>query len=52
MKSSKTFENYAYEEDGIDFWIVRDLHGFLGYMEWCKFQDIIEKAKESCENAN
>ena len=50
-KLSKTFEEYAYEEDGIEFWFARDLQALLGYVEWRKFQGVIEKAKESCTNS-
>lgn len=50
-KLSKSFEDYAYEEDGIDFWFARDLQGLLGYTEWRKFQGVIEKAKESCKKS-
>ena len=51
IKLSKSFEDYAYEEDGIEFWFARDLQGLLGYMEWRKFQGVMEKAKESCEKS-
>lgn len=50
-KLSKTFEDYAYEEDGIEFWFARDLQSLLGYTEWRKFQGVIEKAKESCKKS-
>ena len=50
-KLSKTFEDYAYEEAGIEFWFARDLQGLLGYMEWRKFHGVIEKAKESCKKS-
>ena len=49
-KLSRTFEDYAYEEDGIEFWFARDLQGLLGYTELCKFQCVVEKAKESAKN--
>jgi len=48
---SRTFEDYAYEEDGIEFWFARELQGLLGYTEWRKFQGVIEKAKESCKKS-
>ena len=48
---SRTFEDYAYEDDGIEFWFARDLQGLLGYPEWRKFQTVIEKAKESCKKS-
>lgn len=50
-KLSRTFEDYAYKEDGIEFWFARDLQGLLGYTEWRKFQGVIEKAKESCKKS-
>ena len=28
IKLSKTFEEYAYEEDGIDYWLARELQTF------------------------
>lgn len=52
IQLSRTFEDYAYEEDGIEFWFARDLQGLLGYSKWENFVKVIEKAKESCENAN
>ncbi len=51
-KLSQTFEDYAYEEDGIEFWFARDLQSLLGYSKWENFAKVIEKAKESCKNAN
>ncbi len=51
-KLTKTFEDYAYVEDGLEFWFARDLQKLLGYVEWRKFSGVIEKAKESCKNAN
>ena len=52
IKLSKSFEDYAYEEDGIEFWFARDLQKLLGYSKWENFAKVIEKAKESCINAN
>ena len=52
IQLSRTFEDYAYEEDGIEFWFARDLQGLLGYSKWENFAKVIEKAKESCKNAN
>ena len=51
-KLSKSFENYAYEEDGIEFWFARDLQNLLGYSKWENFAKVVAKAKESCINAN
>lgn len=46
-----TFEDYANEADGIEFWFARDLQILLGYTEWRNFLLVIDKAKESCKNA-
>ena len=51
-KLQKTFEDYARETEGIEFWFARDLQVLLGYVEWRKFQGVIEKAKDACKNSN
>ena len=50
-KLTKNFEEHAFEEDGIEFWLARELQILLGYKEWRKFLGVIEKAKISCETA-
>lgn len=47
-KLNKTFEEFAYQQDGIDYWLARELQELLGYSEWRNFLNAIEKAKESC----
>lgn len=51
IQLKKTFEDYAHKEDGIEFWFARDLQILLGYTQWRNFLATIEKAKESCKNA-
>ena len=48
----KNFEDYVHEQDGVEFWLARDLQILLGYDEWRNFLKVIEKAKESCKTAN
>lgn len=48
-KLSKTFEEYAYEQDGIDYWLARELQELLGYADWRNFLNAVDKAKESCK---
>ena len=48
-KLSKTFEEYAYEQDGIEYWLARELQELLGYADWRNFLNAVEKAKESCK---
>ena len=47
-KLNKTFEQYAYEQDGIEYWLARELQELLGYTDWRNFINAINKAKESC----
>lgn len=40
-------------EDGrTEYWYARDLQKVLGYQSWDKFQNVIDKAKDACENSN
>ncbi len=48
---TKNFEEYAQNENGLEFWYARDLQKLLDYNEWRNFLKVIEKAKQSCENA-
>jgi DNA-damage-inducible protein D len=49
IKLNRTFEDAAYEQDGIEYWLARDLQLLLGYTEWRNFLNAIVKAKESCK---
>ncbi len=48
-KLNKRFEEYAYEQDGIEYWLARELQELLGYSDWRNFLNAINKGKESCE---
>jgi DNA-damage-inducible protein D len=48
-KLNKSFEEYAYEQNGVEYWLARELQELLGYAEWRNFTNSINKAKESCE---
>ena len=44
------FEAHAQEtENGVEYWLARDLQHLLGYAEWRNFLNIISKAKTACE---
>lgn len=49
VKLNKRFEEYAYEQDGVEYWLARELQELLGYTEWRNFLNAVNKAKESCE---
>jgi DNA-damage-inducible protein D len=45
-----TFEAHAQQTDnGVEFWLARDLQHLLGYTEWRNFTVAISKAKTACE---
>jgi len=44
------FEGHAQQTDnGVEFWLARDLQHLLGYTKWDNFLNIISKAKTACE---
>lgn len=50
-KLNKSFEEAAYQEDELEYWLARELQELLGYSDWRNFSRVINKAKESCKNA-
>lgn len=46
---NKSFEDSAYEQDGIEYWLARELQILLGYTSWRNFINAVTKAKESCK---
>lgn len=45
------FEEYAYEQEGIEYWMARELQELLGYSDWRNFNNAISKAKDSCKTS-
>ncbi|MBI4453723.1 DNA damage-inducible protein D [Candidatus Woesearchaeota archaeon] len=52
IKLKKTFEDYAKEVEGVEFWFARELQILLGYDKWENFLNAIEKAKIACKNSS
>ena len=49
---TSNFESFARKTDeGLEFWLARDLQKLLGYTQWRNFENVIEKAKVSCETS-
>lgn len=45
-----TFQDHSNTTDnGIEFWFARDIQHLLGYSEWRNFNNVIIKAKTTCE---
>ena len=52
-KNNISFEDIKHiDENGIEFWYARELQNVLNYKEWRKFDNVINKAKQACENSN
>jgi DNA-damage-inducible protein D len=49
IKLNKSFEESAYEQEGVEYWLARELQELLGYTDWRNFINAIDKAKESCK---
>lgn len=47
---TNNFESNSHKtEEGIEFWLARDLQHLLDYSKWDNFQNVISKAKTACE---
>lgn len=47
---TEDFEQFVHTtEDGVEFWLARDLQQLLGYSKWDNFKNVIFKAKIACE---
>jgi len=47
---TENFEGHAQETDnGVEYWLARDLQHLLGYAKWDNFLNVISKAKTACE---
>ena len=47
----KNFEDRAHSENGVEFWLARELQELLGYSKWENFEQVIAKAKTACRNS-
>lgn len=47
---TESFEGHAQEtENGVEYWLARDLQHLLGYTKWDNFFNVVSKAKTACE---
>ena len=46
-----SFEDCAHQNEGVEYWLARELQELLGYTQWRKFEAVIDKAKMACEKA-
>lgn len=51
--TDRTFEDIKHiDKNGIEFWYARELMKILEYKQWRRFENVIDKAKQACENSN
>jgi len=52
VHGNRTFEEFKlYNEHGAEYWSARDLQPLLGYSQWRRFEQAIERAITSCEQS-
>lgn len=45
----KDFENIKrIDENGLEYWLARDLMQLLDYTQWRNFEDVVKKAQQAC----
>ena len=53
MINYDVFENIKHkDEEGNEYWYARELKEVLEYVQWRRFESVIDKAKTSCEKSN
>ena len=53
VSNNKTFEDIKHiDENGVEFWLARELMQELEYTKWGNFKNVINKAIEACKNSN
>ena len=48
----KSYEDAVCMIDETECWSARNLCSLLGYTQWPNFNNVIDKAKEACENVD
>ena len=47
----RQFDELRHEQDGVEYWLARELQPALGYAKWDKFEGTIQRAMISCKTA-
>jgi DNA-damage-inducible protein D len=48
VQLNKTLEELAYTQNGVEYWMARDMQKLLDYTEWRNFLLVVDKAKIAC----
>lgn len=47
---TEAFEGHAQQtENGVEYWLARDIQHLLGYTKWDNFLNVVSKAKTACD---
>ena len=50
--NNSIFESIRHvDEFGSEYWYARELQTVLGYSQWRRFNEVIEKAKNACRSS-
>lgn len=50
-KLSRSFEESAYEQEDVEYWLARELQFLLGYADWRNFLHALERQKKAVKPA-
>ncbi len=51
-KMKTVFDSAAHKTDeGVEYWLARELKDLLGYVQWRRFSEAIDRARLACENS-
>ena len=51
--TEKVFEDIKHiDDEGNEYWYARELQVVFEYTQWRRFENVINKAKESCKNSD
>ena len=51
VQLNKTFEESTYTQNGVEYWMARDIQKFLDYADWRNFLLVVDKAKIACSRS-
>ena len=51
VQLNKTFEESAYTQNGVEYWMARDIQKLLDYTDWRNFLLVVDKAKIACSRS-
>ncbi len=51
VQLNKTFEESAYTQSGVEYWMARDIQNLLDYADWRNFLLVVDKAKIACSRS-